>query len=933
MIKRIAGILIVISFFSTSLFSNENANNEAEGRIEYFAKDTAIESSITSSTVENFISGSGGFNKSDNSPFCKALYKRYVKSDKNGNVTYSDEEKVDVSEVLVQDFDFLMGVYSCEYTIKGESRPFTVGAQFVNYRNQIDTHIREKGIKVFGYHDAEYSPDNIKNLEDGTIYEKNKNKGVFDYSVRQTAIDIGLMGVSSDSEKTTLSQFWINLITLNGDYVRGVAPNGDILLDEKIEKSLLVLNEKDGDEKAIETVKSIFAPLINTLFNTKLSEADKEVLLKKFSSFSYADFFDKKLFGLYYNFMNVAWGDLFAYASAVFLTFLTLYGFANVGYRYGMHELDNNPNKGSFDYPVKMRLVSVGMTMFLSFVPFPAGEGSVALPSGNASSSEVSEKIYAQTTIAKGFISYMGNIGTTIADKALGSTMVVYMEYLISASNKQSIKTALEISSGMKTNIVVQKIQSNFFQKHCVETFKTAYEKAGSFQAVSSSRWRNIEENWKSKNHKYFYDNGMGRVSVNLCAEIEKSIVFWDKALLLEKNGLSQTIESLEASGNNSATNTNLFTLTQLMATKNLGWLNVASLPIIHLYLKNTGLISLGETRKDIGSKMYGKSEITKATLGASKVYSEEAGNKQDAATLEEAGEIQLDDVAPEMLRHMMSKFVYFMLPSFDKLFFASKSLVSSSVKATVSILADFTPLGKGLKYASKVMVKMKPKPKKMSITDTKEALTGGTEQMASIVTAFLSVFLGFLLAVALYNLLLKVIITGIIALFIVTKIVMYLIDVFVYYFVSPFVVGWQMSISNNTNKLHQYISNGFVLLVIRPSLIVFSTMMFIISYEILESTFLLIFSVIYSNLEILNELIGGVAQEGLGGSLTGFLIMANIKGIGTIFVDFAGLILSYIMILKGDELILKKFGYNDESDSNIGSQINDKIQTHLAKV
>jgi len=99
---------------------------------------------------------------------------------------------------------------------------------------------------------------------------------------------------------------------------------------------------------------------------------------------------------------------------------------------------------------------------------------------------------------------------------------------------------------------------------------------------------------------------------------------------------------------------------------------------------------------------------------------------------------------------------------------------------------------------------------------------------------------------------------------------------------------------------------------------------MFIFSYEVMQSLYSLIFDLVYSSLEFSNEMFDS-QQSGIG--FGAIITMGAVKGFGEIFILIFGMILAYFMILKGDDLILQKFGYKDDSDNGMAHQLGDKIQ------
>jgi hypothetical protein len=899
----ISAIALLLPLF---LFGAEIEELKQTSAVSYFTNTKHIPNAVDFQKILR-TQNSGFTLENSTKSLCGALYR----SKEDGG-----RETVELMSKHLVSFDFVSGDYSCEYELANTEDAKAIMSHTIPLWRNLVSGFSGNGNIAYDLFSGAYKPKDFEMLESGVL--RSKSDATKDFSIRQHAKDLGVWTDDASSFKNknvTLSEFVTNLITLNGDYVTGVDETGNILINPKIESQLTTINNKEKQDNAIQrTIQSI-----KSIFFKDEESANKEYMLGKIEAISQVNYFDRRLFGLYYNFMNIAWGNIFNYAGTLFLAFLSLYLGGNIALKYGMHKLKHEDTQGGFEFPIKARLVAVAMTLMITFIPFPTGEGS-ANPNGTSGA----DRIFAQTTIAKKMISYMGNMGTVIADFSAGNVIVVYMEYLLKASNSTSIDEAKRVNKALKGKVLKQKMRTAFYKTGCVEEYDEAFKIYRTFQEVDGktgdNKWRSVDNIWLMKEGRTFFGRNAvkdgGRVSLELCAELEKEIVIEDRAIRAMSESLEKTIGSLTALfNNNSTSNANIFAVSQLLATQSMGWYSIASIPILHVYLKNTELINISNrastkanlTHTSMATMRQTQNYLTKNNRVKNMNMTNEI---RDEAT-EDSGELELIRGG---LQFLVSKQVYFMMPAFAEVFKASKEMAYSGVS-----LMKMLPLGK--------MTDMVERVNKMTKKLRKKGIGEGTLVVGTMVT-----IIGFMIAVMLYNLMIKVIFAGVVALLITVKIVFYIIDVFIYYFVSPFVVGWQMTIQNNTDKLHKFISNGFVLLVIKPSLIVFSTMMFVIGIEIMHSLYFMIFDVVYSSIELVNEFMGGVVKED-GFGVTGFLIMANIKGIGEIFVDIVGLILAYKLIMDGDKMILDKFGYRDDTESSVSSQVSDKIQTVAGKI
>jgi len=88
---------------------------------------------------------------------------------------------------------------------------------------------------------------------------------------------------------------------------------------------------------------------------------------------------------------------------------------------------------------------------------------------------------------------------------------------------------------------------------------------------------------------------------------------------------------------------------------------------------------------------------------------------------------------------------------------------------------------------------------------------------------SFLSYTVSFTLAVIVYKLMIQGIFAAVVTLLAILKIGLYFWDCFMYFFVSPFMVLWQMTVKEKTNRVNAYFVDGFVLFMARPTLMVIS--------------------------------------------------------------------------------------------------------------
>jgi len=530
---------------------------------------------------------------------------------------YSEEQGIRRPVPLSNEFLFKLdldhGTYSCSYTIKDTGKVIVSNNTIKNWDLVVGNHARQLQ-NANTMLDGNYYPSSAQSQ----LQRINNGRHVADLDIMQKAQELGIVsldGTYSNTNHVTLSKFVNNLITLNGDYVQGVDSRGRIKINPQIEAEFSTINKKSDQNGFFRTLWLS----IRELFSDGANQQRRSVMLQEYESLSQIEYFDKKLFGLYYNFMNIAWGNIFNYAGTLFLAFLALYLGGNVGLKYGLHKLKHEDEQGGFEFPMKARLLSVAMTLMLSFVQFPTGEGSQIGDQENQST------LYAQTSIAKKMISYLGNMGATVADYSSGAIEAVYMQYLLNANSSYGLKEINAFEKEQRRAILRQKLKFQFFHTACKKEYLPSYNRYGNFSGVSGKlenpEWTaTIPSSWYSQESRTFFEGtaeenekNSARVSLALCSNLEKELIMSNEKMMSDKKELSDSLTNMQTYLRSGTANLGkIFAYSQLVATKNMGWFSIASIPVLQVYLENTDLINTAEKMKN---SRDGYSSLTEKNL------------------------------------------------------------------------------------------------------------------------------------------------------------------------------------------------------------------------------------------------------------------------------------------------------------------------------
>ncbi|KAB7891280.1 hypothetical protein [Poseidonibacter ostreae] len=921
------------------------------GSVRYTSEDENVEIPLDM-TVQLFRNTTEdlSFHTDGDTPLCRTLYRKEYNRDEQ--LTSSTE--IETQNILV-DFNFKTGSYTCLYINDDE-----FGA---DQQKLVSYNLRSYPIflKVIGgasddlltSDELPIDASNLYNLFGG-IY-KPTNIGLFDgytqygsggtnlklmqsnYDIFDRAGDLGLFIPTQKQNKNseenfTVSQFVTALVTLNGDVVQGVDTNGEIIIDSDVKAKMSILVKKEKStlfSKVAEVVDGSWSWLTSWFKSdaTRKAEAlqrQAELASKSdTASETFTRYFDTKLFGLYYNFMNIAWGSVFSYGGLLAVGMIFLYSGGIVGYRYGMFRMGDSNKGKDFEFPFSNRLVAISTVFILSFLHYPTGEEKVF---NAGTSNEVSMQL--QTTFAKTMIGYLANTGAKIADVASNSAVVVYMDYLFKATNTQSYSDIVDNLDSNRAVLVENAMIKSFFAENCVEPYLTNFEKYGSFSGATShddAKWKNIGS--FSNKDTFFADDGT--ISPLLCQTLEKKLVLTREYLELSQKTTSKMIDNLQKTNQKSSATTMAQTYvdTQLVGAKTLGWFQASTLPVSHVFMLNSNIIN----NSFDGLNRSTKGEAVSTTL---------ISKTQDMYTVNEEENLSevLYDTDPTegigngveaMLTKMMSYQIYNLLPQFTELRQSLDAMMSGAVSKMSSLVMSVFPQSRVLSLASSAMSKAEDwitKPRGSYDNDAdKEAKRETNKKRLSVTSngigGLFTHVASFALAILFYKLMMSAIFAGLVTLLAILKICLYFWDVFMHYFVSPLIVAWQMTIQDRTDKVNAWAVDGFVLYVFKPTLIVFSFFMYIISFEILMSIYGLVFDVAFSSINMASAFFEDTSTS------MSLIVQSSLQGFADVFIYVIGMIMAYFIILKGDTMILDKFKYKDESDSGMTGQLGEKIQ------
>lgn len=952
--KYILHIFLFTILFSINSMGAEIIRYQTENR------SSLLDDKMAVTIIKGTTSNSLNFNTS--TPICQELYKFVY--DENENI--KSKTRVEAQKYLI-DFNYKEGTFTCSYINEKEfgadaSKSITLsipnwtlllgyidstksGSSLVNIPFQIDD--------IYNLFNGEYKPSNLSVLPDYNHYEtpweltKRLGKKIFTlgnntddthglitnpYNIQKRAKDLGLqyLNENKDKENFTVSQFVTGLVALDSNVVSGISETGDIVINPEVEKNMTILDAVEYSKGVWETFSDKVSKVYNNMTGGQVDNVNYT------NVFSFEQYFDKKIFGLYYEFMSLGWQAVFDYAGLLILAMVFLYSGVVVGYKFFMFRMNSNNEGKEWDFPFANRLTAIVIMLVVFFIHFPNGNSESVVSNNNqsdkifeitTSNNNQATQVESQTTIFKTGIGFFANMGAMIADTTATNATVIYMRYLFNATYTQSYQDTLNILNQTRREIVEQAVLQSFFKDNCIASHEASYKKYNGFQMADS----HIDFLWNvDTGSSKIFDN-KGTISPLMCKNLEISLMIGREYLKRSKVTSEKTITNLSRNSNFNVTTNNssytsmsqLYVDTQLLGVKNVGWFMASTLPVSHIFMLNSNIIN--NAYDGLSRTTNGEAVTTMLVNKANDLYVKEDENLSKQTLDTEVLSSVTSNWITNTFSTLTSYQIYNMLPFFGEIRQFFEKAVEGAGESLFEVAGIFMPQSKLLSFAKssldKFIKEANEQKSKKNLKDNSK-VSQSIDFLSTGFKSFMIYVTSFSLAVILYKLMIQAIFAAVVTLLAILKIGLYFWDCFMYFFVSPFIVLWQMTIKEKTDRVNSYFLDGFILYVIKPTLIVSSFFMFIISFEIITGIYSLIFDICFSTLNLSNSL-----YEDSSISLS-FVTQSVITGFSDIFIYFIGMILAYFIILKGDDMILAKVKYKDETESGLLHQLGERVQS-----
>ena len=716
-------------------------------------------------------------------------------------------------------------------------------------------------------------------------------------------------------EEDTFSKFVTGMVTLDPDVVVGY-------------------NEKNGTPKissqwnSTRTSKTVFDfSFFYDLFKNKISTEVHTVDLETDRVKDWVDIFRQKIWGFYYNLQrrfDIGYDIISTQLLFMMLAFFAITAAARGGARYiSNREQGNSSGEIKVNEASIMKTLGILATVFIFYISIPS-----PITSANTvtNPSDIPNEMKGNSSLIKIFIRYAMDkgsyFGTMMAD--LGTD--AFLHFLI---QKQGLNDGMD-----RKGDITKSIQEMLYYYPAVQIANECRDITGRSDAtlMSANYSVAIDPYYEEGITSFLPNNEISGISQNLCA---KSVSYTLDVKQRINHDIQELIYliSVDLPVRMQAT-ANMVT-NHLILQKELGWMNITTVPFTYFMLKNNKLFfepsqNLDDIRKTT-DKMIENLGIrgTKDTLdGTSWVKSRSATRTR----LRDA------EGAADVSRKAYTRWaVYNFLPQFSTI----RGEVMSRLQALYSDLlrvkrlqkikpsdkADLinvnnelilfitqTLLGNAYKYTGPDFMSQE---EQVVFGETVAALSDGNPidihkvfYMTSYIVAFAIWNSGFIL-----------IFLAAIAMIVGQKIVLYVINVLIHFFISPFVVLWAFATATDGGmaKIKQYLRDTLIYM-LYPTLIVISVFIFIFAYELFYSVYGFILTVlIESQIDQVGQAIIAAGQPQPSDEAMSYLAIYALRDITNILIDLLSVYVAIMTINKFPELVLKLMGVQDSAVIMLG--------------
>ncbi|QDD68159.1 hypothetical protein [Caminibacter pacificus] len=784
-------------------------------------------------------------------------------------------------------------VRTCTYTLKNSYLVLNAADKIFNpaIQNYQLTFAVKQFVKNMKYMDF-FTKDELDKMDFDTFLDNLKkvqknqfssNAGVAqeDFEmIKKYLIESHFKPGAEKSDKYTFSHFLISLITLDPEVIKGYNPaTGQIEINPEWYKNTtnFYLSQSFGQKfsQVIGAIGQVLHTLNPFANHTKVTTDNIQLVNGNLSLHlsSWNKIFDLKLWGFYYDFMSKM--DK-AVRYAVLLIFALLGGYV-FGKMLFIKGVDTYLNRDEVSYKNPDFILGAGAVIM---------SVSIFFLSPITKNNNGEEVFYKNDTVAKTFIRKALATGDKIATITNDFATAAYLTY---ALHKENMGNPIDVYSQSLQDLRNLYIlwRTEPMMKACL----AYYNYAGSIEKFLTLSAQSLQMSDPNiyKNSPYYKLTGADEIDYKSCLNLAKNFVIEKNLIMTDMLALNTTLQNYEK---NIPIVMKYYTLSQIMVNKRYGWIAMVSSPMNYFIASNAELFIDNGITQEMVNKI---AENDVKSLNFKSPY-ETGGVLSDTKLATATG-------IGKGLGYMVNIGTKFILPFYAEYYKATYKILSGMFQNSDNNNKEKETIIK------KLVIKVGELLKKVFLVTKILAFLGGKTKYLLIAVA--AYFISFWL----WKLSFQIILIVGFTLMVLLEIVFYFKDVLLYFVLSVFVPIWSVQ-KNSRQRIEKYLAEG-VMLMFKPFILVFVVYLAILIMGLFMALYYFILGLTFNINETLVQYLivaSNNGLKGLGAGINGILYVDSIKSVGEILGILFQYVVGFLVIIKGTDYILKKFGYEEQT-------------------
>jgi hypothetical protein len=710
---------------------------------------------------------------------------------------------------------------------------------------------------------------------------------------------------SDDNRTNTFSRFITGMITLDPEVVTGYSEiNGKLLIAEAWTKK-----EKKG---IFDLILSFFRGE-KTLHETFNAE---EQNIK-----GWVEIFQEKIWGFYYNLqrrLDIGYDIISTQLLFIMMAFFAITATARGGARYITNrEGGQSSGEVKVNEATIMKTLGILATVFVFYISVPS---EISSDLDATISTDIPNEMRGNNSLIKEFIRYAIKEGTYFGTMMADLGTDAFLDFVVK-------KQGLFSGEGENNNFAnsLKALVYYYPAQEIVDECKNYYQLSED-RFVSSGRGQySINPDYKIT--RFPHDNNINGISFELCMQAHRKSVSILKALdedsielrvLMDKDKYLR-VKATKAMAEN-----------HIALQKDLGWMNIISVPYTYFMMKNQELFfessydweaAQSTARAYVDNlELRDSNDVLQNTAWFSNT--EEARQRVEVAK-------QIDKDTRKISQYAFYNF----LPGFTSI----KNEIIQKLQALYSDILREENLHKGQKThfmkQYKELLRKAVKKAKLSYRkgpDTEKEILANIALIEHnpVLLHMTLQTVGYVVAMGIWKAGFVIVFLSSIAMIIGIKIVLYVINVMIHFFVSPFVVVWAFATTDaGMGKIKGYMRDTLIYM-LYPSIIVLGVFVFIFAYELFYSIYSFIIStLVEGQLKTVGMAIAGNYETPEAKAQMSYLALYSLRDLTEILIDLLSVYVAFVTINKFPELVLKMLGLGESSVIML-AQAAEKVQS-----